>query len=65
MVEWAERRGSHLEEATRCDRSSAGISDGALARQLLDWAAEYRVRAGTFGPIANASRTWGPASPAD
>jgi hypothetical protein len=33
-----------LEEARRCERISLGIGDSILARQLLEWAADYRAR---------------------
>lgn len=32
------------EEARRCERISLGITNAALTRQLLEWAAEYRAR---------------------
>ncbi|MFW2830832.1 hypothetical protein [Sphingomonas sp. ID0503] len=31
-------------EAQRCERLALGIADHALARQMLQWAAEYRAR---------------------
>jgi hypothetical protein len=39
------------EEARRCERISLGISDPALARQLLLWAEEYRARSQALGSV--------------
>lgn len=39
------------EEARRCERIALGISDPALARQLIQWAEEYRKRSTELGAV--------------